>query len=143
MSAAVTIFTRELRERSRLFAACIVLAAVPFIATMLPSARQHRSDVIAIVGGAIAVCIGLGTALTLGITVLTRDLSERRLSFYFAKPLHPAALWIGKAAAALVTMAFCFGVIAVPAMLVGGRAWDRRWLGGMQPIVVVAIAMLV
>ncbi len=143
MSAAATIFIRDLRERSRLFIACIVMAAVPFVATLLPSARGHRGDVIAIVGGALAICIGIGTALALGMSVISRDLTERRMSFYFARPLSPAALWIGKAGAALVTLLFCFSVIAVPAMLFAGRAWDRRWLGGMQPILAGALAISV
>lgn len=143
MSATMVIFTRELREKSRLFLACLVLAAVPFLATLLPSARGHRGDVIAIVGGTLAVCIGLGVALSMGNSAISRDLAERRMSFYFAKPVRPGALWLGKAAASLVTALFCFGVIAVPAMLFAGASWNRRWLGGMQPLLVGALAIAV
>ncbi|HVE72577.1 MAG TPA: hypothetical protein VNI54_14525 [Thermoanaerobaculia bacterium] len=139
----MTIFLRDLRERSRLLTACIVLAAVPFLATLLPSARGHRADVVAIIGGSLAICIGLGVALGLGNSVVARDLAERRMSFYFAKPLRPAALWIGKAGAALATTLFCFLVIAVPAMMFAGPAWDRRWLGDTQPIFVGALTISV
>jgi hypothetical protein len=143
MSAAVTIFLRDLRERSRLLLACTILAVVPFAAILLPSARGHRGDVVAIVGGALAICVGLGVALGLGNSVVARDLVDRRMSFYFAKPIGPAALWIGKAGAALVTTLFCFLVIAVPAMTFAGAAWNRRWLGGTQPIVIGALAIAV
>jgi hypothetical protein len=143
MSAAMVIFTRELREKSRLFLACLGLAAVPFLATLLPSARAHRGDVIAIVGGSLAICMGLGVAMAMGSSVLSRDLAERRLSFYFTKPIGPASLWIGKAAAALLTSFFCLAVIAVPAMLFSGPAWSRRWLGEIEPVMTGALALTV
>lgn len=143
MSATLVIFTRELREKSRLFLVCLVMAAVPFLATLLPSARGQRADVIAIVGGFLAASIGLGVALAMGNSVLSRDLAERRMSFYFAKPVRPGALWLGKAAASLVTALFCFGVIAVPAMLFAGPSWDRRWLGGVAPLLAGALAICV
>ena len=143
MNAAMVIFTREIREKSRLFVACLVLAAVPFLATLLPSARAHRGDVIAIVGGALAISIGLGVALAMGSSVLSRDLAERRMSFYFTKPISPASLWIGKAAAALLTSFFCLAVIALPAMLFSGPAWSRRWLGEIEPVMFGALTLAV
>jgi hypothetical protein len=143
MSAAAVIFARELREKSRLFLICAALALVPFLATLLPSARAHRGDVIAIVGGALALCIGTGVALAMGTSVIARDLAERRLSFYFARPVRPAELWIGKAAASLAVAFFCFGVIAIPAMIFAGPAWERRWLGEVQPILAGALGIAV
>ncbi|HVG24708.1 MAG TPA: hypothetical protein VND45_11180 [Thermoanaerobaculia bacterium] len=142
MSSAIAIFTNELRARTRLFLICAALAVVPFLATLLPSARGQARDVIAIVGGFLAVCIGLGVALTLGNSVLTRDLAERRMSFWFAKPVRPAALWLGKATASVLTALFCFGLIALPAMFAAGAAWRGYWIGDVSVLALAALAIV-
>jgi hypothetical protein len=58
-----------------------------------------------------------GMAVVLGAIVLGRDLFERRLGFYFARPLSSAAIWAGKffavpilstAAALLIWLPSCF-----------------------------------
>lgn len=143
MNATLVIFTRELREKSRLFLACLVLAVVPFLATLLPSARGHRADVTAMVGGFLALCVGAGMAIVLGASVLVRELADRRMSFWFSKPVRPAALWFGKALAALATALVCFGIIAIPAWLSGGDAWRSYWLDDTSPLAVAALGIAV
>ena len=118
MSAAIALFTRELRGRTRLFVSCAVLACVPFLATLLPAAQAHRADVIAMVGGFLAICVGAAVALATGGSVIMRDLAERRMSFWFAKPLHPAALW-----AELGRSGFAFELRAEP----GPGTYDTTW----------------
>ncbi|HEY0781374.1 MAG TPA: hypothetical protein VGE98_02885, partial [Thermoanaerobaculia bacterium] len=73
--------------------------------------------------GAMALGVGLTIsvvlALAFGATILGRDLSERRLGFYFSRPLASWAIWSGKLAAA-ATLAFSAGVVALlPALLLG------------------------
>jgi hypothetical protein len=143
MSAAIALFTRELVGRTRLFLSCAVLAVVPFLAALLPAARAHQDDVIAMVGGFLAICVGTAVALATGGSVIMRDLAERRMSFWFAKPLHPAALWFGKASAAMLTCLLSFGIIAVPAMLSGGAAWKNYWLGETSVLGVSALGIAV
>jgi hypothetical protein len=117
---------------------------MPFLATLLPTSRGHSYDVIAILGGFIGVTVGLGLALGLGITTFGRELSEKRLSFWYAKPIDPGALWIGRAVAALFSAIACFAIIVVPAMLASGKAWHVRWLGEeWQVPLTVLVAMLV
>ena len=143
MSAAIALFTRELRGRTRLFLSCAVLAVVPFLAALLPAARAHQDDVIAMVGGFLAIIVGAAVALAMGGSVIMRDLAERRMSFWFAKPVHPAALWFGKASAAMLTCLLSFGIIAVPAMLAGGGAWKNYWLGETSVLGVAALGIAV
>lgn len=124
---ALTIAIRELRDRSRLFLICIALAAVPFLAAALPGARADRTGVIAAVSGFLSLALALGSSVAFGASTVARDLVERRLSFYFSKPVPPAAIWIGKAAAALIASFTCFAIIAAPAALVAGSAWPNLW----------------
>jgi hypothetical protein len=143
MNAALVLFTSELRAKSRLFIGSAVLATVPFLAALLPAARAHQDDVVAMVGGFLAICAGTAMALTAGGSVILRELADRRMSFWFARPISPAALWFGKASAALLTCLISFGIIAVPAMLAGGAAWKSYWLGETSVLAICALAITV
>lgn len=131
------IAAREVREKARLFLFCAALAAVPFAATLLPGTRGQSMDTIALVGRILAAIAGLGIAVTFG-TSIARDLAERRMSFYFSKPVSASAIWIGKAAAALFVSFACFFIIALPTMLATPGRWtvaDPQWIGsGMVTI---------
>ncbi|HET8772584.1 MAG TPA: hypothetical protein VFP80_02285, partial [Thermoanaerobaculia bacterium] len=131
MSAWI-IAAREVREKARLFLFCAGLAVVPFAATLLPGARGQSADTIALVGRILAAIAGLGIAVTFG-TSIARDLAERRMSFYFSKPVSAAAIWIGKAAAALFVSFSCFLIVGLPTMLATPGRWtvaDPQWIGG-------------
>lgn len=126
---AVTIATRELRERSRLFLICAALAVMPFVAGMLPGARADRAGVVTTASSYIALTMALGSALALGVSTIVRDLVERRLSFYFSKPVPAASIWFGKAAAALLSSLACFAIVALPsALLVEGWPGPGMWM---------------
>ncbi|HEX8410134.1 MAG TPA: hypothetical protein VF883_14825 [Thermoanaerobaculia bacterium] len=124
MNHALVIARREIRDRSRLFVLAAALAFIPFIASLMPGARGYQSDIIAMGGAILGIALGVGTAITLGNTTIGRELSERRLSFYFAKPLSPAALWTGKAAAALLSSLACFLIVVLPALLAVRDTWS-------------------
>lgn len=135
------IAARELRERGRVFVICGVLAALPFLATLLPGAHGHRADVIAVLGGFLSLTAGLGLALLLGISTVSGELAQRRMSFFFAKPVSATALWFGKAIGALVISLGCFALIALPAYLVSPKAWRLHWLGAFEPLSIAALAI--
>src|SRR5687768_5527131 len=122
------IAVRELRERARLFAICAALAVLPFLATLLPGARNDRADVIGAVSSFLALAMALGSAAAFGGSTVMRDMVERRLSFYFSRPISPSALWIGKAAASILSSYLCFAIIALPSALAIGKAWPALWL---------------
>lgn len=124
MNHALVIARRELRDRPRLFVLAAAIAFIPFLASLMPGARGYQSDIIAMGGSILGIALGVGTAITLGNTTIGREISERRLSFYFAKPLSPAALWTGKAAAALLSSLACFLIVVVPALLAVRNTWS-------------------
>ncbi|HET9225871.1 MAG TPA: hypothetical protein VFR31_04350, partial [Thermoanaerobaculia bacterium] len=90
-------------------------------------------------------------ALVLGATVLARDLAERRMGFYFSRPLPGWAIWGGKLAAA-VLLAFGAGLlILLPAVLLGDRPdpsgflWQGAddlglWAGSILAVLLLANA---
>jgi hypothetical protein len=142
LRAAWIIAVREVREKARLFLICAALAVVPFAATLLPGAGGDPALTIAVVGGFLAAILGLGIAATFGASTIARDLSERRMSFYFTKPVSAPAIWAGKAVAALFISLGCAAIIAGPAVLASKKQWAMHWLGDVQPLAALAIGIV-
>jgi hypothetical protein len=59
-------------------------------------------------------------SLALGWSAIGRDLAERRLGFYFARPLTSASIWCGKFAGSALIVAAAAILVDVPAELSGG-----------------------
>ena len=144
MNHSIVIARRELRDRTRLFLLAVAFAVIPFLAAQMPGARNNRVDVIAMGAAILGAALGVGAAVILGNTVIGRELSDRRLSFYFSKPISPASLWVGKATAALATSIACFLIVVLPAFLLVGKSWNAGIVTATQVVVTgtVAIAVL-
>jgi len=147
LNATFAVARREIGEKAFVLIAACVLALVPFLATLIPGVRQFDAhQVIVTTAAFLSVGFAWGLAVILGATVVGRDLSERRLSFYFARPISPAAIWFGKMAASLVMVVVSFAILFVPAIAFAITAWRRSWnvdlrlfVGG---VIVVSIALL-
>jgi ABC-type transport system involved in multi-copper enzyme maturation permease subunit len=136
----MVIAGRELRDKTRLFLIAAALAVLPFLATLLPTSRGwDKRMIIAIFGGTLSIGLGLGTAIALGVSTIGRELSEKRLSFYFSKPVSPAAIWIGKAVAAIFTALACFAIVGVPALVASRASWAATWSMSQAELIGLAI----
>lgn len=141
MNAAILIATRELRDKTRIFITAVALAVLPFLISVLPFVKNKGDEsLIALLGGMAAFSMAVGSAAVLGATTLGRELSDGRLSFYFSKPIPSAAIWIGKAAAALIACLVSFAIIALPAWLYAGDLWASTWTAGAKSVLVVSVA---
>jgi hypothetical protein len=120
MNGFLTILIRELRER-RLIALAALLAGLGSLAApLLPGvAHLQPSEVRAGSALGLAVILTSALALLLGGSIIARDLAERRLGFYFARPLSGWAIWGGKLAAALVLTLGAGLLVLLPAGLLG------------------------
>ena len=141
MSHTLVIASRELRERSRVFLMASAMAVLPFLAALVPAARHDRPLAIAGIAGFLSVALALGVAVAQGTSTIAGDLVERRMSFYFTKPVSPAAIWFGKTIAALVTSLICFAIVAAPAFLATGDQW-RQTLGGPRMLAFLGIGVV-
>lgn len=129
MSHVFAIVRRDLAERTYIFLTAVVLAVLPFILPrqMMGVRSFSYTDVITTIGSIVAVGFTLGLAVMIGVTMIGRDLSEKRMSFYFSKPLSASAIWFGKLIAAVVTLVVCFFVLFIPSYLFGTTSWHRAW----------------
>lgn len=117
MNTALTIMSREMRDRTQVFIVGAVLALFPFVIAYANSDREGPAALVGLIGAMSAVISMICYAALYGINTVGRDLSDKRMSFYFAKPVSPAALWFGKMLAAVVTIVAVAALIAIPSLL--------------------------
>ena len=104
---------------------------LPFLLAAIPVARGIGGgrDVIDIAAGLLCIGFTVALALILGASVIGRDLSENRLSFYFSRPVGVASIWFGKVIGALALIVVSFAVILLPARVAGAARWAQAWAG--------------
>ncbi|WP_457831553.1 hypothetical protein, partial [Staphylococcus aureus] len=63
----------------------------------------------------------LGVAFFTGVVLFGRDLSEKRIGFYFSRPIPALSLWTGKILAGWALILGSFFATLVPSFLVGAN----------------------
>ncbi|HKO55249.1 MAG TPA: ABC transporter permease [Thermoanaerobaculia bacterium] len=140
MSKALVIARREIAEKKFVFLTAVAAAILPFLATLLPLARNwSRQGMVAMTGSILATGLALGLAVVGGASMIGRELAERRLSFYFARPVGAASIWFGKLAASVFIVLAAPAIVLVPALLFAGDQW--RTFGGGQWSALGALAL--
>jgi ABC-type transport system involved in multi-copper enzyme maturation permease subunit len=141
MSHALTIAGREMRAYRFVFVAAAAFALIPFVA-LLPGV-SHGVDGIALFAPIVAGGFTAGLAVILGSTMIGRELSERRLSFYFSQPVSASAIWFGKLTSAILTMVAGAAIVLIPSTLVAGSAFRQFWPNaGVFAAALVGLAVL-
>ena len=139
MTHVLTIAGREIRERRMVFLASGFIAVMPFLFALLPGAAQFgRAARIAGTGGILASGWAIGLAMILGVSIMSSELAERRLSFYLTRPIDAASLWLGKLTAAWVIVLVTFAIVLVPSLIAGGAAWKTAWDTPINVVVTLA-----
>ena len=121
MKAFVTVLRRELAERRLILVAALLLGIVPLVVPLLPIEGYRGPDLRSGTALALATIASTLLALVLGGSVLARDLGERRLGFYFARPLPGWAIWAGKLMSALILALGSGLLVMLPCLLLGDR----------------------
>jgi hypothetical protein len=129
MKAFLAVLRRELAERWLIPAAAVLLGLVSLAAPLLPIEGYRGPDLRAGTALALALIVSYLLALVLGSSVIARDLGERRLGFYFARPLPGWAIWAGKLASAFVLALGSGLLVVLPSLLLGDRP-DPAGLSG-------------
>ena len=150
MSAFTAVLGRELRSRWRLLPASLVLGLVPFTAA-LAAPRQESSGARWAVAAALAALSSAVLAIALGSSTLAGDLAERRLGFYFSRPLPGWTIWAGKLGAAILSCLATGAVIVLPTYLttagvtlgtaIEGPTAAAAWATGILLLVLLAHAL--
>ncbi len=121
MRSTFVVARREMAEKRFVFVAA---AAFAVLSVLIPlTVRMHGSfrEALTFSSLILAASFSLGLAAILGATIVGRELTENRLSFYFARPITGPAVWFGKFLAAAVLILASFVIIVAPAVAGGAR----------------------
>jgi hypothetical protein len=138
--AFAAVLGREICERRLLALLSLVLGGAAVAVPLLPGVRPGGVALSDLQGGmALGLALLLTTilALFLGGSVVASDLAERRLAFYFSRPLPGWAIWGGKMAAALV-LVFGSGLLALAPAVLLGRNLSVDGIWGVAGVVSVS-----
>lgn len=135
MKRFVAVVEREIYERRLLGVVALILGLAAVVLPAVPGVRPGGVSVEDLRNGmalGFALLLTFLMALFLGGSIITSDLAERRLGFYFARPLSGRVIWGGKVAAALALMIGAgFLVLAPSALAGGGLHLDALWVEGL------------
>jgi ABC-type transport system involved in multi-copper enzyme maturation permease subunit len=147
MTHVLAIARREIEERAFVFIAAVAIALVSLVVLVIPygSLGDRKSGVV-MLGFFLGVAFTWALALILGATLVGRELSEKRLSFYFTRPVSGSAIWFGKLLAALVLLAASFAIVNAIPLGIGGHEWESMStysrLAAMLQVAGIAILLL-
>ncbi len=121
MRGFLTVARREILEKRFVFAAAAVASLIPFAAPLVRGLHgQAATEIRVWLAVILAATLGAGLAVALGSTVLSSELADRRLGFYFSRPLTGFAIWAGKLGAACVIALGAAAIVYTPTLAAGG-----------------------
>lgn len=127
MKKVLALAAREVADRRMILMTAVVLAGLPFAALLIPEAvRFGTGRVIATTAAATATVYCFALVFLLGGSFVVRELTDKRMSFYFSKPLTGTTIWFGKLAGTWATILASVAIILIPAILATGDRWLRN-----------------
>ncbi len=131
MIGTLAVAAREIAERRLLFLVAFVAGLLPLGFPLVPvlhhNPREARSVAVLLVAAAIIVAL----PLVLGATILVSDIAQKRLTFYFSRPLPAASIWAGKLLGALAITLGCAFLAVMPVFLADGERAFSSDTGGL------------
>jgi hypothetical protein len=131
MNGTFAVAAREIAERKLLFLGAFVVGLLPLGVFLIPVLRGNPPEARSVAVLLVAATIAVAFPLVFGATILASDIAQKRLSFYFSRPLPAASIWAGKLLAALLISIGCAFLAAVPVFLVEGEGAFFSQTGGV------------
>jgi hypothetical protein len=153
MKCLFVVMRRELAANRNILLASAAIGLLPLVIPLFPGLDRWPYPLVRTMAArACAVVLAFILSIALGWSVIGRDLAERRLGFYFARPIPSWAIWAGKflAVSLVVTAAACLALL--PATILGGDPigdtvrstlwWPPAKLGAASGLFVIAAICL-
>ncbi len=121
MNRVTALAKREIGDWRGSFAVAAIVGLFPVFSVWLPDVSANTRAPIAILLTVLATIV---LAPAVGVSLFGRDFRERRLGFYFARPLRSAAIWAGKVTGGLAIVLGCQGLLLAPTALVDASLFD-------------------
>lgn len=127
MSALLAVVLLEARERGFVLVGALAASVLPILVPLIPGlAKLPIQDVREAAAGLVTLLlIGL-LAVAFGATAFPLSPSDRRMGFYFHRPVPAWALWLGKMGTDVVLVVICGLIIMTPAWMAEGLTGKLR-----------------
>ncbi len=149
MRAFAAVFAREVFARRLVFAVAFAAGFVPLAGSLAygwskPDAPEGRILVALVT----AAAFGFAFALLIGGSVIAGETSEKRMSFFFSRPIPSVSLWSGKLLAAIFVTLAAAALAFAPSWLSGTGHARSLWgvdatLGNTALIAAILAVVLV
>lgn len=117
MKGLLAVARREVIEKRFVFVAAAAAALVPFaapIARLKGVQAREAQDLLALI---LAATFAAVLAVALGFSILSKDQADRRIGFFFSRPLSSFGIWSGKLAGAFFIAFVSAAIVSAPALL--------------------------
>jgi hypothetical protein len=145
MKGTLAVAAREIAERKLLFLGAFVVGLLPLGVFLIPVLRGNPREARSVAVLLVAATITVAFPLVFGATILVSDIAQKRLSFYFSRPLPAASIWAGKLLAALMISIGCAFLAAAPVFFLEGESAfssDTGGFGSRGPLVLAVPGVL-
>lgn len=149
MTQTLLVARREIVDRKNVFIAAVVVSLLTLLLPFLhfnPISRAQLTDAMAVLSAMVAFLFAVAIAMMCGATMIGRDLSERRLGFYLARPLSAASIWFGKLFGTMVVVFVSAALIVIPSMTFNRfqmpRSWSLDEMAVAAPLILVATVLI-
>ncbi len=134
MKGFSAVVRREIVEKRGIFFGATLVGLGALAAPVFPSTHRYPASEVRLAAALfLAAAFASALSVILGSTTIGRDLSERRIGFYFARPISSGAIWAGKLAGAAALIAGGTAIALLPVGLLDFRAW-RAWEGPLSAV---------
>jgi hypothetical protein len=132
MKGTLAVAAREIAERKLVFLGAFVAGFFPLGFPLLPVLRGNAHDARSAAMLLLATMIAVAFPLVFGATILVGDIAQKRLAFYFSRPLPAASIWAGKLLGALLISIGCATLAAAPVFFLEGEDTFSFLTGGLD-----------
>jgi hypothetical protein len=130
MRALAAVFAREIFARRLVFPVALAAGFMPILVSFASGWSKPNAAELRLLGAlVVAATFSFAFALLIGGSVIAGETSEKRISFFFSRPLPAGAIWGGKLLAVLVLTLVPGFLALVPALLFAPATRTRNLLG--------------
>jgi hypothetical protein len=142
MRGLAALARREIEEHRIALLAALVAGLLAAGAPLLSFHGGNPGEVREAAAVFVALALAAGLSISLGSSVLSREIANRRIGFFFARPISSAAIWGGKLAGSAAVAAGAAALVLLPSFLVNRARFSREIGSILLAGVTLAVAVL-
>jgi hypothetical protein len=122
MKGTLAVAAREISERKLVLFGALLVGVIPLAIPLLPGLGGPQArDVRFVTALFLSLTIFVAFPIVFGATVLVSEITQKRIAFYFSRPLSAASIWAGKMLAVFVISVSGACIAAIPTILFDGK----------------------